>query len=552
MALDPALRAEAERWRDADPDPGTRRELAVLLAADDGSLAHLFAGRLAFGTAGLRAPLGPGPRRMNRLVVRQTAAGIARHLLAHEPEARGRGVVVAHDARTLSDLFADDCAEVLSAHGIPVHRLPGPSPTPLAVFVTDRLAAVAGIVITASHNPPGDNGIKFYGSDAAQIIPPVDGQVAAAIDEVVADGEILPADGPPASVSTTDPRLRDEYLAACSARVPHASAPLRIATTAMHGVGGALLADLLERCGHGDVHVVAAQQEPDGTFPTVEFPNPEEAGVTDMLAAEMNEVGAGLGLALDPDADRVAVLVSVRGETRQLTGDEVGALLGDWLLEVVTSGDDRLVANSVVSSRLLGRIAAHHGCAHVETLTGFKWLCRPALEHPELRQVLAYEEAIGYAVGADVRDKDGISAALAVASMASHHAARGVGLLDALDDIHHRHGVHLTGNFSIRDDAPGGAERRDAAIGRLKAEPPDDLAGAAVLGIELPADDVVRIDLGPDLRAVVRPSGTEPKLKIYCEVVEPVSDGGLPGAREQAAARLRRLRDDLRALLRVG
>lgn len=552
MALDPALRAEAGRWRDADPDPDSRRELDALLAEDDPSLARLFGGRLAFGTAGLRAPLGPGPRRMNRLVVRQTAAGIARHLLAREPEARERGIVLAHDARMQSDVFTDDCAEVLSAHGIPVHRLPGTSPTPLAVFATARLGAVAGIVVTASHNPPGDNGIKLYGADAAQIIPPVDGQVAAAIEAVVADGRILPVDAPAAAVAMTGPSLRDDYLAACAARVPPASAPLRIAMTAMHGVGGALLAELLERSGHGDVRVVAAQQEPDGTFPTVEFPNPEEPGVTDMLASEMEAGGAGLGLALDPDADRVAVLVSVRGGTRQLTGDEAGALLGDWLLEAVTSGDDRLVANSVVSSSLLGKIAADHGCAHFETLTGFKWLCRPALEHPELRQVLVYEEAIGYAVGADVRDKDGISAALAVASMASHHAARGVGLLDALDDIHRRHGVHLTGNFSIRDDAPGGAERRDAAVDRLKAEPPDELGGAAVLGIALPADDVVRIDLDPDMRAVVRPSGTEPKLKVYCEVVEPVADGGPPAAREQAGARLRRLQDDLRALLGVG
>lgn len=549
MALDPALRVAAERWRDADPDPGTRSELERLLASDDASLSRLFGGRLEFGTAGLRAPIGVGPLRMNRLVVRQTGAGIARHLLAHEPSARARGVLLAHDARYLSETFADDCAEVIVAHGIPVHRLGEPSPTPLAVFATARGGHAAGIVVTASHNPPGDNGIKLYGSDAAQIIPPVDEQVATAIAAVVADGEIVPPDPRPAPIIAADPGLREEYLAASLGRVPPAAAALRIATTAMHGVGGSLLAELLDRAGHGDVHPVAAQRDPDPTFPTVDFPNPEEPGVTDLLIEQMAESGAGLGLALDPDADRVAVVVAVGGEARQLTGDEVGALLGDWLLGTVTEGDDRLVANSVVSSSLLGKIAESHGCAHFETLTGFKWLCRPAMDHPELRQVLAYEEAIGYAIGPDVRDKDGISAALAVATMASDHASRGVGLLDALDDIHRRHGVHLTGNFSLRDDAPGGAERRDLAVVALRTDPPAALGGVPVRGIDLPADDVVRIDLGPTLRAVVRPSGTEPKLKVYCEAVEPIDADGPGPARARASQRLRRLQDDLRALI---
>ena len=550
MAIPTTLEAEVARWRDADPDPATRAELDALLAAGDAAaLEALFAGRLAFGTAGLRAPLGPGPLRMNRLVVRQTAAGLARHLLAAEPAARDAGVLLAHDARHGSAAFADDCADVIAAHGIPVHRLAGAAPTPLAVFATSRLDAAAGIIVTASHNPPGDNGIKVYGADAAQIVPPADGQIAAAIDAVVTDGRILPSNPSPAQVREASPSLRERYLRAAAARVPAAAAPLRIATTAMHGVGGSLLADLLARGGHADVHPVAAQEEPDPDFPTVSFPNPEEPGVTDLLAARMEQVGADLGLALDPDADRVAVLVPAEDGIRQLTGDEVGALLGDWLLGEVTSGDDRLVAASVVSSTLLARIATEHGAAYFETLTGFKWLCRPALEHPELRQVLAYEEAIGYAIGADVRDKDGITAALAAASMATSHAARGLGLIDALEAIHRRHGLHLTSNSSVRDDAPGGAARRDAAVAAVRSDPPDVLGGAPVRAVDLPADDVVRIDLGPGLRAVIRPSGTEPKLKLYCEAVEPVTDGGLAAARARAAARLARLEADLRALV---
>ena len=570
MGPDPGLRARAEAWIAADPDPETRAELQALLAAGDAAeLGDRFAGRLAFGTAGLRGTMAAGPARMNRVVVRQSAAGIARYLLGHVPGAADAGVVVAHDARHRSQAFARDCADVLGQHGIRTMVSPGPLPTPVGVHAIRALGAAAGIVVTASHNPPRDNGMKLYMGDGAQIIPPVDGLIAAEIDRAAAEGRVTwrPGDASSGASSAagggSEPipeHVLEGYRRATLARVPAPQAPIRIATTAMHGVGGAWIADLLARAGHADVHRVAEQSSPDPDFPTVAFPNPEEPGVTRMLAERMTAVGADLGLALDPDADRVAVLVpdasidaSGRRATgppmRQLTGDEVGALLGDWLLAEVTSGPDRLVVSSVVSSSLLAKVAAHHGARHEETLTGFKWLCRPAMEHPEWTQVLAYEEAIGYAVGPDVRDKDGISAAVAVASMTSWAAARGLTLPDVLDALHTRHGAHVTDNFSLRDEAPGGTERRAALVGRLTASPPGRVGEERVTAVATLASDVLRIDLDDGVRVIVRPSGTEPKLKCYCEAVEAVGADGLAAARERATARLAGVRAGLERLL---
>ena len=298
------------------------------------------------------------------------------------------------------------------------------------------------------------------------------------------------------------------------------------------------------------MHPVAAQERPDPAFPTVPFPNPEEPGVTGLLAARMVETDAALGLALDPDADRLAVLTRRRdGAPRQLTGDETGALLGDWLLGEVTSGPGRLVVSSVVSSALLARIAETHGAEHRETLTGFKWLSRPAIEEPGLIQVLAYEEAIGYAIGPDVRDKDGLSAAVAVASMAAAEAARGHALLDRLDDLHRRHGAHVTDNFSLRDESPGGEAQRAALVGRLAADPPEVVGPLPVVSAHRLGPGVLRLDLEGGVRATVRPSGTEPKLKCYCEAVVPVADGDVDAARARARATLGRVREALGVLL---
>jgi phosphomannomutase len=549
MAAVPAeRRARVGAWIARDPEPEARQELRAMLDAGDvAGLGARFSGRLEFGTAGLRGAMGAGPMRMNRAVVRESAAGIARHLRSAADAAAG--VVVANDARRHSARFAADCAEVIAAHGIPVVLGGAPLPTPVAVFAIRHLGAAAGIVVTASHNPPADNGLKLYMGDGAQIVPPVDAMVAGAIDAVAADGVVVPADGARARVTPLPDGVVDAYVSRTLARVPPPAAPIRIATTAMHGVGGALLSRLLAAAGHADVHPVAAQQEPDGGFPTVPFPNPEEPGATDMLAARMRETGAVLGLALDPDADRVAVLVDAAGGVRQLTGDETGALLGEWLLAEVTSGPGRLTVTSVVSSSLLGRIAAAHGAEHRETLTGFKWLSRPAMEDPGLTQVLAYEEAIGYAIGPEVRDKDGLSAAVAVAAMASRFAADGRTLLDGLDDLHRRHGAHVTDNFSLRDDAPEGAARRAALVGRLSAAPPTAVGGLGVRAARSLAADVLRLDLEGGVRVVVRPSGTEPKLKCYCEAVEPVGGGDVEGARARAAGRLAAVRSGLSELL---
>jgi phosphomannomutase len=549
-AVPPALAARVREWVAIDPDPQTRAELEGLLGAGDAAaLDERFRGRLAFGTAGLRGAMGGGPARINRLVVRQSAAGIARYLLEHVGEAGARGVVVAHDARHRSDVFAADCATVLAGHGIRVVLAAEPLPTPVGVFAVRYLGCAAGIVVTASHNPPADNGVKLYMGDGAQIVPPVDGLVAAAIDEAVADGVLIP-DRAGASIEAMAPEVGDAYRAGVVARVPPPATPIGIATSAMHGVGGALLARLLETAGHAQVHPVREQERPDPDFPTVPFPNPEEPGATDLLAARILAVDADIGLALDPDADRVAVLV--RGgdcRPRRLTGDDVGALLGDWLLGEVTSGPDRLVVSSVVSSSLLARVAEAHGAHHVETLTGFKWLSRPAMQNPGWVQVLAYEEAIGYAIGPEVRDKDGLSAAVAVASMASAALARRRTLLDELDRLHLRHGAHVTDNFSLRDEAPGGAERRAALVGRLIAAPPARVGSHATTGIRALAPDVLRIELDGGVRVIVRPSGTEPKLKCYCEAVEPVADGDLAAARSLARGRLADVRRGLSELL---
>jgi phosphomannomutase len=549
--MEAALREAVERWIARDPDPQTRAELQALLAANDaGTLRERFSGRLAFGTAGIRAAMVAGPMGMNRVVVRESAAGIARHLLARVPDARDRGVVVAHDARHRSDRFALDCAEILAAHGIRVVLETHPLPTPVGVFAIRHLGCAAGIVVTASHNPPADNGMKLYLDDGAQIVPPADAEVAAAIDAVARDGILAPPAAGPAPVEPLGQDVVDAYCRLTLSRVPPPATVIRIATSAMHGVGGALLARLLAAAGHEGVHPVAEQERPDPDFPTAPFPNPEEPGATDLLAARMRATRADLGLAVDPDADRVAVLVRGRdGAPRQLTGDDVGALLGEWLLAEVTSGPDRLVVTTVVSSSLLARIAAAHGAHHAETLTGFKWLSRPAMQHPEWTQVLAYEEAIGYAIGPDARDKDGLSAAVAVAAMAAAETARNRTLLDALDDLHRRHGAHVTDNFSMRDDRPGARERRDALLARLGTSPPARIGPGAVRDVRRLAADVLRIDLAGDVRVVVRPSGTEPKLKCYVEAVEPAGDGDVEAARSRARERLAATRAGLVDLL---
>ncbi|HKE73546.1 MAG TPA: phospho-sugar mutase [Acidimicrobiales bacterium] len=554
-----ALVDAARVWRDEDPDPETRAEVDALLAGPDtAGLADRFGARLQFGTAGLRGEMGAGPNRMNRAVVIRATAGLAAHLAA--TGGAGRPVVVGYDARRRSDRFARDAAAVLAAAGFAVHLADRPLPTPVVAFAVRHLGACAAVQVTASHNPPADNGYKVYLGDGAQIVPPSDAEISARIDAV----------GPLASVpraADDDPRivpagdaLIDAYVAGA---VGQATAPeardLSVVYTPLHGVGRDVLVAVLTGAGFPPAAVVPEQAEPDPAFATVAFPNPEEPGALDLALALAAERDADLVVANDPDADRLAVAVPVPGSGggwRALTGDEIGALLADWLLSR-GEGADRLVVTTVVSSSLLGRLAAARGVAFAETLTGFKWIARAALDRPDLRFVYGYEEALGSCVGPLVRDKDGITAALAFAELAASEKARGRSVLDRLDDLARELGVHATAARSRRDDRPGGAERMAAAVDRLAATPPATLAGVPVGEVEdlrrggrLPPTEGVLLR-GEGVRLIVRPSGTEPKLKCYAEAVVPVGPGagGLAAARSTAAATVAALLDEALALV---
>ena len=528
-------------WLAEDPDPDTRAELqAVLDAGDAAGLADRFGARLEFGTAGLRGALGAGPNRMNRVVVRRAAAGLAAYL-----KARGGGaVVIGYDARHKSDVFARDTAAVMRGAGLRALVLPRPLPTPVLAFAIRHLGTQAGVMVTASHNPPQDNGYKVYLGDGSQIVPPADAEISAEIDAL----------GPLASVPLVDDweTLGDEVLDAYLERVAglvRADVPrdLRIVYTPLHGVGRDVVLAAFERAGFGHPDVVTEQGDPDPEFRTVSFPNPEEPGAIDLALARAAATGAQIVLANDPDADRCAVAVpdpAAEGGWRMLRGDEVGALLGTHLARR-DPGLAGTYAASIVSSSLLGRIAAAHGLDYEETLTGFKWIARV----PGLR--FGYEEALGYCADPDsVRDKDGISAALLVAELAATLAAEGRTLLDLLDDIAREHGLHATDQLSVRVQDLG---LIDAAMARLRSDPPVSLGGFAVIAAEdlaqgvggLPPTDGLRYHLAENGRVVVRPSGTEPKVKCYLEVVVPVAGDDVATARRVADDRLGAIKRDV-------
>ena len=540
MTLSPALRDAALRWIADDPDPDTAHELQrVLAAAMAGTpgatdeLAARMSAPLTFGTAGLRGPVRAGPAGMNVAVVRRATAGLAAWL-ARSGE-RGT-VVVGRDARHGSAAFAAAAAAVLAGAGFAVRTLPGPLPTPLLAFAVRALGAVAGVQITASHNPPADNGYKVYLADGAQLAPPADVEIEAAIAAAPAAADVPTG----TEISTVD--VTESYLDRVG-RLPRGpSRELRVVLTPMHGVGGSIAVQALRRAGFADVHLVASQAEPDPDFPTVAFPNPEEPGAVDALLATAAAVDADLAVALDPDADRCALAVPrPGGGWRLLSGDETGALLGDHLLASGDIGgapyDDPLVATTVVSSTMLRSIAAAHGARYAETLTGFKWIVRGG---PGL--VFGYEEAIGYCVDPDaVRDKDGIAAMVLACDLAAGLKAAGLSLLDRLDALAVAHGVHRTEGVSVRLEPAA----RDAAVARLLSSPP------AGWDVERPAPDVLVLRR-PQERLVIRPSGTEPKLKAYLEVVVAVPDpGALRAAQDGARDRMDALRDQVGALLRA-
>jgi phosphomannomutase len=538
---------EARAWLADDPDPDTRAELAALIeraeADDTAALADLggrFAGRLQFGTAGLRGALGAGPNRMNRVVVIQAAAGLAAYLRAHG----GSSAVVGFDARHKSDQFARDTCAVMVGAGMRAMVLPRPLPTPVLAFAIRHLGVDAGVMVTASHNPPQDNGYKVFLGDGSQIVPPADVEISAEIDAV----------GPVASVplaesgwETLDDAVVDAYVARV-ASLPRPDGPreVRIVYTPLHGCGGDVMRQVLQATGFPASEAVVEQAAPDPDFPTVAFPNPEEPGAIDLAMALAKREEADLIIANDPDADRCAVAAPTSDGWRMLTGDEVGGLLATHLI-ARDPGLTGVFACSIVSSSLLGKIAGRHGLRYVETLTGFKWISRVE------GLVFGYEEALGYCVDPDaVRDKDGLSAAVLVAELAATLRSEGRTLSDALDDIARGYGLHATGQLSVRVDD---LTLIDEAMRRLRTSPPTVLGGRAVEAIEdladgvggLPSTEGLRYLLDAGARVIVRPSGTEPKIKCYLEVVVPAGDGDVESARATAAETLAAIKTDLAA-----
>ncbi|MEV7004615.1 phospho-sugar mutase [Streptomyces sp. NPDC093982] len=546
------LIARAQAWLAEDPDPETRDELAKLIdAADVEELAARFSGTLQFGTAGLRGELGAGPMRMNRTVVIRAAAGLAAYLKKQGHE--GGLVVIGYDARHKSEDFARDTAAVMTGAGLRAAVLPRPLPTPVLAYAIRHLGAVAGVEVTASHNPPRDNGYKVYLGDGSQIVPPADIDIA---QEIAAVPSLTVVPRPTEGWETLDDSVLDAYLARTDAVLsPGSPRTARTVYTAMHGVGKDVLLAAFERAGFPAPALVAEQAEPDPDFPTVAFPNPEEPGAMDLAFAKARETAPDLVIANDPDADRCAVAVRAGDgdgdgdgdggdEWRMLRGDEVGALLAAHL---VGRGARGTFAESIVSSSLLGRIAEKAGLPYEETLTGFKWIARV----DGLRY--GYEEALGYCVDPEgVRDKDGITAALLITELASVLKAEGRTLLDLLDDLAVTHGLHATDQLSVRvQDLSVIAD----AMRQLREQPPTELAGLAITRAEdltqgtdtLPPTDGLRYTLD-GARVIVRPSGTEPKLKCYLEVVVPVAThADLPAARAEAAERLATIKRDLSA-----
>ena len=587
-----ALSAAASQWADHDPDSATAAELRTLAAragADRAAAAELedsFDGNLQFGTAGLRAVMGPGPNRMNRAVVRRAAAGVAAHLMdlaragghnsadaaAYTPRA-----VVGYDARHNSAIFARETAAIFAAAGIQTFLLPDALPTPVLAFAVRHLDCEAGVMVTASHNPPKDNGYKVYLGGRAvapeargvQIVAPHDSQIAAHIAALSNTQEAGDTSAIPLATggwTVLDGELLASYKSAVGALADPESYPsreLRIVHTSMHGVGHDTALDVLLTAGFSDVHAVPEQSAPDPDFPTVSFPNPEEPGAMDLAFTLAHQVGADVVLANDPDADRAAVGAPdpATGQWRRFHGDEVGALLGAHLAArggraggssgtTPNAPQVPVFANSIVSSRLLARIAAAAGYSHVQTLTGFKWISRvPGL-------TFGYEEALGYCVAPEVvRDKDGMSAGLLIAEMSAALKAAGRTLFDVLDDLAMEHGLHASDQISIR---VADADEITKMMARLRAQPPAAFGGSGVVEFtdlslgtpELPATEGVRYLTANDSRVIVRPSGTEPKLKCYLEAIVPVAARGeLEAARQEAARSLAGVAADVRAAL---
>jgi len=533
---DQSLRSRARAWAASDPDESTRAEVEALLdAGDDAALEARFGESLAFGTAGMRALLGAGPARMNRAVVIRSAFGLMKHLAARTPDPARRSIAVGFDARHMSRTFSADVAGVFAAAGFCVHSFPEPVPTPLLSFCVPHLAAAAGIMITASHNPAAYNGFKIYGPRGAQMVPPDDADIAAEIARAPGATAVLRE---PLPESRAGGRLRDisrgiedAYLKGIKQmlRAPATRPPLRIVYTPLHGVGHELAKRAFAAAGFDDVVAVREQVDPDPTFPTAPFPNPEEPGTLDLAAALARRERADLVIAHDPDADRLAVMVPrADGSYHALSGNQVGVLLGHFLLADGAQRDRAAVITSIVSSPMLGVIARELGAHHEETLTGFKWIVDRAmtLERQGRAFLFGYEEALGYAIGDLVRDKDGISAGVLFAELCAVCRAHDESVLAYLERLYRRFGLHTSAQktVALKSQSAG------AIMDQLRRNPPSGIAGRSVLALRdyaeagpLPPSDVLAYELEGGTRVIVRPSGTEPKLKCYLDHRETLS-----------------------------
>lgn len=538
LTLRPDLVDRARRWKASDPDPQTRADLESLIESGDWEeLAARMDTVLEFGTAGIRGEVGAGPGRMNRAVVIRTSFGLARYLERREAAST---VVVGFDARPDSRRFAEDAAGVLAAAGIGVSFFPDLTPTPLVAYAAKYLGASAAVVVTASHNPPADNGYKVYGPDAAQIVPPMDVEIQAAIEKAPGATEIPRIDGVfagrSAIVYQVPEEILDKYWEELSAtRSRTKGSELAVVYTPIHGVGRDVLFEVMKRAGHTDVVAVPEQADPDGSFPTVAFPNPEEPGALDLALEMARSRGADLVIANDPDADRLAAVIPVAGEWRPLSGNEVGVLLGDYMLRNDPKPETAIVVSSIVSSPMLDTIADSYGARHESTLTGFKWIVRAGLtlERETSGQfIFGYEEALGYTVGGTVRDKDGISAAVVFTDLVADLRDSGQTIMDRLHDLWRAHGLWVSGQTSVAASGPDGVASLRSAVERLGDDPPSEVGGFLVTAITdyreggadrrewLGEQALIELNLGEQGRLLVRPSGTEPKLKIYVDLRE--------------------------------
>jgi phosphomannomutase len=542
-----------ERFLEDEVEPQDRKELATLLVrargGDDSAIRDLesrFSGPLPFGTAGIRGILGAGESRMNRSLVLRVTHGLALHVIESIPRAKERGVAVARDGRRLSDVFQKDAASVLAAHGIAVHWIEGPNPTPLLAFAVRHLGAAAGIMITASHNPKAYNGYKVYWENGAQIVPPVDEGIAARIEGAPGASRIPRVESSP--LVREHPSIGEAYLTALPPRV-NSDPSLRIAYTALHGCGQRLFLEASKRRGFEALYPVPDQGEPDPAFPTVPFPNPEEPGALDRLLSVAKTNDCDVALAHDPDADRLAAAVRRGpGDFVVLNGNELGVVLAHHVLSH-TREKKPLVVSTLVSSRMLSKMASTLGVRYLDTLTGFKWIANEAMRveaEEGVRFVFGYEEALGYTVGTVVRDKDGIGAGLALAEMATELRARGLTILDALAELRRRYGYYASRQRNLTLEGVDGARRIEEAMDRLRREPRRRLGDEPVRSFHDRRDgNVLLYDLEDGGRVAVRPSGTEPKIKFYLEVVEPYDT--LEKAEERAGSRLLAIENDLLA-----